>query len=474
MTVTTAKRDKKEWSGGWKIRLPTCSMQSKKKGTMKLSPAGRRLEGKVSRPRRKTKVTNCKSSSTQQKSSSRFGTQSANRIDNTTKQSDRTNATNFTDLTDPAFHEDSSAESQQHVTELADSDGDYYVDEEEQEKNTNNNTDVDTTDGTSPSNEVLAGWEDMEENLKVKYSKLISKVVADETARELTKPILKKVHKILMDNHMVFDPCGPISMDLIGPKISNGGGVCAIRYKTEEGTYEVFYIGETSVFCDREQRHMANSGIRQGQFCVVVDMNNLTQEASDQMQPVYKEYMEVMSTSCDLSKFQHILFIMMVDDEGDRLGPESSYWRQLFDSAMQTCHYALPETKSKQEFLMYDQAVESKLYELSKTQAQASLDRIKLFLEATNRPILAHACMSFKPEIDGLSAKVEATKCLVKGPVPDVIYPPVPGATAVEDRYGVSKYKAKDHSDARSHIRSILWKGKQHVNAGGRAIVCMA
>jgi hypothetical protein len=84
--------------------------------------------------------------------------------------------------------------------------------------------------------------------------------------------------------------------------------------------------------------------------------------------------------------------------------------------------------------------------------------------------------MSWKPEIDCLSAKVEATKCLVKGPSPEVISDPIPyspfaGATAVEDRNGVSKYKAKDHSDARAHIRSILKKGNQHVNAGGRAII---
>jgi hypothetical protein len=165
----------------------------------------------------------------------------------------------------------------------------------------------------------------------------------------LTKPILKKAYNILVNYHRIFGPRGRISSQLIPPKISIGGGVYAIRYTTAEGTFEVFYVGETSVFSDREERHMANSGIRQGQFCVIVDMNNLTQEASYRIQPVHKEFMELVSTKCDdLSKFQRQLFTMMVDDEGDRLGPNSkaSYRRQLFESSIQTCHYDLAQSKA--------------------------------------------------------------------------------------------------------------------------------
>ena len=138
-------------------------------------------------------------------------------------------------------------------------------------------------------------------------------------------------------------------------------------------------------------------------------LTTLDEDVDEPFQKLYQSLFAKIEECTDLHPFQRFFLVdLLRDRQGDRLGSKQIIWLQMLEAGLQK----KLGLASPCEFLMFDKRVLDDCFTLVHSKCSEIWRELSAILDSGDE-VLVLAITSWKPAHNGLSSKIETTKCII-------------------------------------------------------------
>jgi hypothetical protein len=283
------------------------------------------------------------------------------------------------------------------------------------------------------------------------YAEVSISLSGERIARDIVKPHCRTMVVSLKENRYYLNPTSPYALQVKSKKVTQNQTVYAAY---DPITLILDKAGQTANFAGRTgyyQEQAESAGTIPPIFRIVVDVDNIREDANVVLEAEYKQVMASLGSDERLAPFQRFYFgELLTKREGDRLGPKASIMMALIEMGTQLD----AKVGCPAEFLMYDSKVEALIYKWTQICSKPLLERLHVLRAAIARggkdkKAWRHGVRSWKPGHDAVYATtVTTTQCVLGTDDDDAMTDTIPVAAIPNAKTDEEVFNTSAYTDA--------------------------
>jgi len=263
------------------------------------------------------------------------------------------------------------------------------------------------------------------------FAALQMKIGGNKNARAEAKDFIIQAAQAVVDHGFFEDPDGVFANDLVPLVPTNTCGIYG-KYSDEELLQK---IGSTGNFVKRFPYY---KNLQPDQLRILFNLDMADEALDSDLNKFYNSMINKLIASKKLHRFQQDMLKSIRDRGGGCLGLKEEIVLQMIESGFQL-QKGLP---SPQEFLVFDDTVHDRWYDLARANSDNLLVHLSDILDwgkANGYKIYLWAVASWATAYMPLSSKVETDKCLVgKNWMNALPFPAIPNAKTVDEAFSTA------------------------------------